>query len=139
MTASQDRSAAERIERLESEIEDLKAAMAEGVSTRRVRLVDADGEARAVLEADKDGPTIVLHDTVGTVRMRLALGSAGPGLTLSDEDGHTRAWLGFSNEALRIGFADDKGNSRAFFGVMRSGNPVARFYDAEGKVVWSAE
>ena len=126
----------QRIEHLEAE---LRALRAQGVATRTLRLVDEDGAERAVLTADRDGPTFLFHDRSGTVRLKLSLADSGPGMTLADEKGHTRAWLGFTKEALRIGFADDDGNSRAFFGVMKSGQPVAKFYDEAGNVVWSAE
>ncbi|MEQ8844719.1 MAG: hypothetical protein RIB58_07675 [Phycisphaerales bacterium] len=126
----------QRIERLEAE---LAALRAQGVSTRTLRLVDEDGAERAMLTADRNGPTFVFHDNAGAVRMKLSLSESGPGMTLADDKGHTRAWLGFTKDALRIGFADENGNSRAFFGVMRSGQPVAKFYDEAGNVVWSAE
>lgn len=128
-----------RIEALEAQVRALTAQLAEGVATRTLRLVDEDGAERAIFTADRTGPTLILHDEAGAVRFKLALSAAGPGLTLADEQGHTRAWLGFTKEALRIGFADENGNSRAFFGVMRSGQPVAKFYDEGGNVVWSAE
>lgn len=129
----------ERIAALESRVRALTEKLNEGVSTRTLRLVDETGAERAVLTADRDGPTFIFHDGAGTVRMKLSLSDSGPGMTLADDKGHTRAWLGFTKEALRIGFADDNGNSRAFFGVMRSGQPVAKFYDEAGNVVWSAE
>ena len=130
-----------QVESLKAELHALRSEVAKGVSTQSLRLVDEDGGERALLTADRDGPTFLFHDEAGTVRMKLSLSlaTAGPGLTLADDKGHTRAWLGFTKEALRIGFADDNGNSRAFFGVMRSGNPVAKFYDEAGNVVWSAE
>lgn len=128
-----------RIEQLEAELSALRNEAAVSVSTQSLRLVDESGIERAVLVADRTGPTVVFHDDTGTVRLKLSLTSSGPGMTLADENGHTRAWLGFTKEALRIGFADEDGNSRAFFGVMRSGQPVAKFYDEVGNVVWSAE
>ena len=127
------------VESLKAELRALRSEVAQGVSTRALRLVDEDGAERAVLTADREGPTFLFNDDAGTVRMKLSLTPAGPGMTLADDKGHTRAWLGFTKEALRIGFADDNGNSRAFFGVMRSGQPVAKFYDEAGNVVWSAE
>jgi len=128
-----------RIESLEAELHALRDGVGKGVATRSLRLVDETGAERALLTADREGPTFLFHDDAGTVRMKLSLSSSGPGMTLADDKGHTRAWLGFTKEALRIGFADDNGNSRAFFGVMRSGQPVAKFYDEAGNVVWSAE
>lgn len=128
-----------RIERLEAELRHWQERAASGVTTRRVTLVDEQGQERATLTADAGGPTIVFRDGAGMVRLKLTLAASGPGMTLADEQGHTRAWLGFTKEALRIGFADENGNSRAFFGVMRSGQPVAKFYDEAGNVVWSAE
>lgn len=128
-----------RIDRLEAELRHWQTRAASGVTTRQVTLVDEQGQERATLTADAGGPTIVFRDEAGMVRLKLTLAASGPGMTLADELGHTRAWLGFTKEALRIGFADEDGNSRAFFGVMRSGQPVAKFYDAAGNVVWSAE
>lgn len=131
-----------RIEALEAQVRALHEELTrlkKGVSTGTLRLVDEDGAERALLTADRDGPTFIFHDRAGTVRMKLSLADSGPGMTLADDKGHTRAWLGFTKEALRIGFADENGNSRAFFGVMRSGQPVAKFYDEAGNVVWSAE
>ena len=128
-----------QVESLKAELRALRSEETQGVATRSLRLVDEDGAGRAVLTAERDGPTFLFHDDAGTVRMKLSLSSAGPGMTLADDKGHTRAWRGFTKEALRIGFADDNGNSRAFFGVMRSGQPVAKFYDETGNVVGSAE
>ena len=128
---------------LEQRIEQLEAKLAalrhQGVCTRTLRLVDETGAERALLTADGDGPTLIFHDRAGAVRLKLSLADAGQGDARADEHGHTRAWLGFTKDALRIGFADEHGNSRAFFGVMRSGQPVAKFYDEAGNVVWTAE
>lgn len=129
----------DRIAALEARVQSLTEQLSQGVATRTLRLVDETGAERAMLTADRDGPTFIFHDRAGTIRMKLSLADSGPGMTLADDKGHTRAWLGFTKEALRIGFADDNGNSRAFFGVMRSGQPVAKFYDEAGNVVWSAE
>lgn len=128
-----------RVAELEARVAALEARIAQAIETQSLRLVDEDGAERALLTADRDGPTLIFHDRAGAVRMKLSLAESGPGITLADDKGHTRAWLGFTKDALRIGFADENGNSRAFFGVMRSGEPVAKFYDEDGSVVWSAE
>lgn len=131
--------AGDRIAELEAKVAALEARISRAIETRSLRLVDPNGVERAVVEAGRDGPSLVFCDDAGAVRLKVALSASGPGLTLADEGGKTRAWLGFTKDALRIGFADENGNSRAFFGVMRSGQPVAKFYDEGGNVVWSAE
>lgn len=125
----------QRLRQLEEKVAHLESGVHE---VREIRIVDASGVVQGVIASTDAGPMLAFHDGAGFVRAKLNVGNEGPGLTLADEQGHTRAWLGFSKEALRIGFADEKGNSRAFFGVMRKSGPVAKFYDDQQRVVWSA-
>ncbi|MCA9286945.1 MAG: hypothetical protein KDA05_00085 [Phycisphaerales bacterium] len=122
-----------RLARLEGEV----AALRERAAGGAARLVDGQGRVRGEMTLSPSGPMLCFYDESGAARARLMLSGDGPGLTLADENGNTRAWLGFTKEALRIGFADEAGNSRVFVGVMRSG-PVAKIYDEQQRVVWSA-
>ncbi|MEZ6233348.1 MAG: hypothetical protein R3B68_04080 [Phycisphaerales bacterium] len=122
-----------RLVRLEDEVAALRKRAAGGSP----RLVDGQGRVRGEMTLTPTGPMLCFYDESGAARAKLMLTGDGPGLTLADENGHTRAWLGFTKEALRIGFADEAGNSRVFVGVMKSG-PVAKIYDEQQRVVWSA-
>ena len=58
--------------RLRADHEALRAALAEGVRTRRVTVGDAEGRDRIVLTAGAGGPEIVLAEDDGHARVRLS-------------------------------------------------------------------
>jgi len=63
------------------------AGTAKEIRAKSIVLEDESGKPRAVLGADKDGPTLILYDENGKPRAGLGVGKDGPGLTLLDEKG----------------------------------------------------
>ena len=57
------------------------------IRARQFILEDENGETRAALYVDKDGPTLGLTDEKGQARAMLYVGKVGPVLGLLDEKG----------------------------------------------------
>lgn len=124
----------ERLDRLEREVEQMRARIVEATE---FRVVDRDGSVRGSLAMTRKGPRLAFFAEDGTVCAEFILTREGPGLTFADEHGQTRAWLGATKNAARLGLADEQGNQRAFLGVGSKG-PHLDFYDKKQQSLWSA-
>ena len=115
--------------RLRADHEALRAALAEGVRTRRVAVVDAEGRDRIVLTAGDGGPEVLLTEDDGLARVRLsAQGEHGHvAVTARTPDGPTGADL----FALDAGDGDD----HAYTGLelVDRGDSVAGLVVSEGQ------
>ena len=113
------------------------AQQAAGVKTVRANrfiLEDENGNERASLGVDKDGPALILHDEKGNTRARLAVFKDALGLSLLDENGKARAALGMTEEGREPGLwlYDEKGQPRAALTALKD-EPGLWLYDEKGQ------
>ena len=102
------------------------------VTATEVRLVDAQGRARAVLAMEENEPRLRLYDEQGRVRASL-----GPNLVIAGADGKPGASLGVNEHASTLALGRD-GNVRALLTVDEGAKPRLVFRDSTGKTSWSA-
>lgn len=85
-------------------------------------LLDADGNPRAILGVDKDGPMLSMKDEKGKLRAILGMDKGRSGLFLNDEKGNPRAALAVHKDGSLLGLNDEKGTPRASLGVDKDGS-----------------
>ncbi len=87
----------ERLEVVERELAELKAAQAQEIGkvirANQFIVEDDNGKTRAELVINKDGPSLSLFDKNGNPRALLSALKDGPRLELFDENGKPRAGL----------------------------------------------
>lgn len=85
----------------------------EAVTAQEFRLVDAEGELRAVLGLREDGMVaLVLNDQSGRKRLSMGAGDEGAAVIVGDEEGEKRLAVGFANAVPLIALADKAGRER---------------------------
>ena len=111
------------------------------VEAQSFRLVNEDGEPRAVLGLDGDAPYLKMMGTGGESRVvfRLNPEDGEPTLALRDSSGNIRVYVGLSNSGPNVALMDDAGNIRAKLGVGRQATadgvtPSLDFIDENGEV-----
>ncbi len=108
------------------------------IETEELRLVDAAGTVRAVLEMVRTGPSLTMMNEDGSVALELVLSKDGPSIRLADDRGETRIFLGAIRDSSRLGMADADGAQRLFMGVNSAGKPSMHLYDADQHELWNA-
>lgn len=108
------------------------------IETEELRLVDAAGTVRAVLEMVRSCPSLTMMNEDGSVALELILSKDGPSIRLADDRGQTRLFLGAIRGTSRLGMADADGSQRLFLGVNSAGKPSMHLYDTEQHEVWAA-
>jgi hypothetical protein len=108
------------------------------VTAQEVLLVDAKGNARAVLRLNEIGdPGLSLYDHRGKLRTALQISdNEGLGFQLFDSSGELRISLIINADqipALRL--FDSRRRPRALFGVDPEGEPALDFYSQDGKLL----
>ena len=100
----------QRMQKLERELADLRAGMAECLRTRRVVVEDNAGKTRAELDVGNEGPALVLLDEKGNRCAALGVTKKGPALFWTDKSGTVRVWLTVAQEGPMLKLWDEKGN-----------------------------
>ena len=108
------------------------------IAAQEVLLIDAKGNARAVLRLNETGdPGLSLYDHRGKLRTALQVSDEmGLGFQLFDTSGAVRISLIINADqipALRL--LDSRSRPRALFGVDPEGEPALDFYSQEGKLL----
>ncbi len=107
------------------------------IETEELRLTDADGNVRAVLEMFRSCPSLTMLHEDGSVALELTLSKDGPSIRLADDRGETRIFLGAIRGSSRLGMADADNSQRLFMGVNSAGKPSMHLYDADQHEIWS--
>ncbi|MGB2754224.1 MAG: hypothetical protein WBD75_07990 [Phycisphaerae bacterium] len=97
----------ERLAKVERELADLRAELADGLTTCSLSIVDEQGKPRAMLNVDEDEARLSLCDAAGTLRATLSVG--GPMLVLADENGEPHAALSAVKAGVRLNMSDENG------------------------------
>jgi hypothetical protein len=108
------------------------------IETEELRLTDAAGTVRAVLEMVRSCPSLTMMNEDGSVALELILSKDGPSIRLADDRGETRIFLGAIRGTSRLGMADADGAQRLFAGVNSAGKPSMHLYDADQHELWNA-
>jgi hypothetical protein len=106
------------------------SAHKDGGATMRLR--DAYGKARILLNTSKTPPRVVLLDGRERVRMVLDTCGDGPGLTLLDETGGERIKLRIMENLPTLALSDMSDRPKAFITVMKNGSPHLVLLDSDG-------
>jgi len=86
---------------------------ADAVTAQEFRLVDPEGELRAVLGLRENGMVaLVLNDQSGRKRLSVGAGDEGAAVVIGDEEGEKRLAVGFADHAPLIALADKAGRER---------------------------
>jgi hypothetical protein len=112
-----------------------QAQMAGAVKEIRARgfvLEDENGNGRAGLGVDKDGPALVLYGENGRMRATLSALKDGPALSFYDEQGHERAALTVLNGRPGFWLLDENGKRRVMLAAIK-GSPNLVLSDEDGK------
>lgn len=107
------------------------------IEIEELRLTDAAGNVRAVLEMVRSCPSLTMMHEDGSVALELILSKDGPSIRLADDRGETRIFLGAIRGSSRLGMADADGSQRLFMGVNSAGKPSMHLYDANQHEIWS--
>ena len=97
-------------------------------------LYDENGKTRAVLNADKEGATLLLSDENGKGGVTLSALKAGPALSLLDEKEKTRAMLALTKDGPTLDLSDENEKTRARLGMPNKGGPGLALFDENGKI-----
>jgi len=150
---------AERLEKVERELAELRAGLAKRVETHEIAVLDEKGMpratlfaskeliaelrqldptrvSRAVLTALKDGPVLALYQGNGQLRAWVSVDKDAPRLTLFDEKGKFRPILDVDKEKERLLLPDEKGQIRVFL-LTDEGGPGLTLWDEDGRPSWS--
>jgi hypothetical protein len=84
-------------------------AVPEVVKARSFVLVDGNGKMRALLQLDKDGPSLELCGENEKPRLRLAASKSGAGVFLGGENGKARVGLIVNKDGPHVGLYDENG------------------------------
>jgi len=102
----------------------------------RLRLLDTDGNARAILAVTDEGlPALAFVDR-GQARLLVAADQDGTaGITLYDQAG--KMWVALTTLSQRAGLLvfDQAEKRRVLLGAYRDGSPEAELTDQTGKVI----
>jgi len=100
-------------------------------------LVDKDGQQRATLAMENDGPAFVLEDTSGrgVVRLQVPKIPDKPSLYLSDPRQSARVELAMTMNGPVMHFSDKTG-TRVRLAANELNAPLAAIYDAEGEALF---
>ena len=95
-------------------------------------LEDENGNGRAGLGVDKDGPALALYDENGKVRVLLSAFKDGPAISLYNENGYERAALSVLKSGPSIWLLDENGKRRVMLTAIE-GSPDLALSDENGK------
>ena len=102
------------------------------IRANRFVLEDKNGNQRAILDVDADGPGLSLFDAAGKTRAGLSVTAGGPSLGLLDAAGKMRTFLSVTADGPSLDLYDAAGKTRAGL-VMDADGPSLRLFDAAGK------
>jgi hypothetical protein len=103
----------------------------------RLALFDENGKFRVALTANKDTSALALADENGKFRAGLRVDKKdGPELALFDENGKFRVTLGANKDGPRLALLDENGKPRAALTANKDTSALA-LWDETGKVIWS--
>jgi hypothetical protein len=90
------------------------------ITTTELRIVDAAGKPRTVLNADKEGPRLLMHGENGNSDAMLKVGKDGPFLTLVGKKDDA-IMLFVNEEGPRLWMTDTKGRIRTSLDMTKEG------------------
>lgn len=140
----------ERLRKLEQELSGLKVQLAECVTTRRLRIVNARGEVRACLRiivdardklracpgSDDSRVCLNLYDASGEGGVTLWVGShVGATLWMHDQDGVIRAELAAGKCGTGLGLFDEQEKLRINMAMNEDGPNLCFWSEETGEVL----
>ena len=81
-----------------AKVQGMNSFVPDVVRAREFVVVDENGETRAMLDADKNGPALSMFDTQGKPRAILNVDKDGPGLVMADANGKTSTSLNVTKD-----------------------------------------
>lgn len=108
----------------------------EAIAAEEFRLVDKNGNVRAVLELNEDGqPRLLFFDKDDKLRISFYVENEAPGVELLDTNEITRAALGLgSNGQPSLQLLDKNEKVHALLQMGEDGRPGLDFYDRHGEL-----
>lgn len=104
------------------------------VEAQSFRLVNGDGEIRAVLTVDEDSPYLGLWDESGTIRAMMNAKEDSVNVGLADSSGHLRVRMAVGSEdSPALDFVDEDQGLRLRVTMEEGGSPSMTFVDANGR------
>ena len=107
------------------------------VEVEKLVVRDKQGETRALLVVDKDGPGLMLYDSQGETRTSLTVDEAGPKLRLLDAKGRTRFGVGVLKDESIGALIDAKDETGDTLGIAENG-PRLILCNENEKIIWQA-
>lgn len=103
------------------------------VEAQSFRLVNGDGDIRAVLTVDEDSPYLGLWDSKGRIRAMMTASETSVDLGLTDSLGRLRSRLAVgSNDSPTLDFVDSDGQLRLRLTMEEGSAPSITFVDENG-------
>ena len=97
------------------QISEVFEQMRESLATRRILIVDGDGQAVLELRADDEGePGILIRNAAGRLVALMGVDHEGGTIAVSNHDGHPRAGLHVLDGAGRVSTFAPDGSAHAF-------------------------
>ena len=97
------------------QISEVFEQMRESLATRRILIVDGDGQAVLELRADDEGePGILIRNAAGRLVALMGVDHEGGTIAVSDHNGHPRATLQVLDGAGRVSTFAPDGSAHAF-------------------------
>jgi hypothetical protein len=98
-----------------------------------LRIMDHDGQVRAEITVNEDGPLFSLKDETGNDRIRVVHGGEETGLFISDEEGTTRVGIAqFAHGGGGVALHGPQSKGAAVLYLKGEGS--LRFFDGNGNV-----
>jgi len=103
------------------------------IRATRFVVEDENGKLRAVLEANKNGPSLMLYDENGMTRVGLAAHKGGPKLVLLDENDKLRVALSVLKDGAELSLLDENRKPRTVLSMTDEDGPWLSLLDENGK------
>jgi len=121
---------------VEDENGNLRAVLEAYKEGASLMMCDENGKPRAALAVFKEGPKMVMLDENGKSRAVQKVDKVGPDLAMCDENGKPRAALMVVNNEPSLALFEENGNLRAMLAVSKDG-PGLVMFDENKKPIWS--
>jgi hypothetical protein len=112
----------------------MQEVTAKSVTAERFRLVDSDGELRAVMKTKQDEPVVQFMDDEHRVRFEIKLENDWPVMSLMNDDSKTQIEFGLAGGKPALFFKDSTGSLRLGIALSKpDGSPRLLILDQDEK------
>ncbi len=112
----------------------MQEVTAKSVTAERFRLVDSDGELRAVMKTKQDQPVVQFMDDEHRVRFEIKLENDWPVMSLMNDDAKTQIEFGLADGKPALFFKDSAGSLRLGIALSKpDGSPRLLILDQDEK------